>query len=68
MSLIIAALTVSYWLIFPFVRLYTDGVADVNYIDPWLPLLFYLVQMLSWGRYVSSGILKQKNNLFDIKA
>lgn len=56
MSLIFGALTVSYWLILPFVRLYTDGVADVNYIDPWMPLLFCLVQMLSWGRYVSGNL------------
>ncbi len=40
----------------PFVRLYTRGVADVNYIYPMLPLLFGLIQMISWSRYVSGNL------------
>lgn len=45
-----------YVLILPFVSLYTDGVSDINYIYPELPLLFCLVQMLSWSRYISGNL------------
>ena len=40
----------AYWLVIPFVRLYTEGVNDINYIYVGLPLLFCLVQLFSWGR------------------
>ncbi len=60
-SIFIGAMTilmsVTYVLLIPFVKLYTNGVTDVNYIYPILPLLFCLVQMLSWGRYVSGNLL-----------
>lgn len=48
---------ISYVLILPFVRLYTSGVSDTNYIYPALPVLFCLVQMLSWSRYVSGNLI-----------
>lgn len=48
---------VAYWLTLPFIRLYTEGINDINYIYRWLPLLFCLVQILSWSRYVSSNLL-----------
>ena len=47
---------VAYVLIIPFVRLYTSGVNDVNYIYDSLPLLFCLVQLISWSRYVSGNL------------
>lgn len=47
---------VSYALIIPFVKLYTSGINDVNYIYEWAPLLFCLIQMLSWSRYVSGNL------------
>lgn len=50
-------MSISYILILPFVSLYTSGVSDVNYIYPSLPLLFCLVQLLSWGRYVSGNLV-----------
>lgn len=49
-------MSISYLLIIPFVRLYTHGVQDVNYIYPILALLFCLVQLLSWSRYVSGNL------------
>lgn len=56
MSLITALMIVSMFMIFPFIRLYTRDVTDINYIHPKLPLLFGLVQMLSWSRYVSGNL------------
>lgn len=40
----------------PFIKLYTKGVADVNYIYPSLPILFGFIQMLSWSRYISGNL------------
>lgn len=40
----------------PFVRLYTGGVSDVDYIYPFLPVLFGLIQIFSWDRYVSGNL------------
>ena len=46
----------AYVLILPFVRLYTRGVNDVDYIYQILPLLFCLVQLLSWSRNVAGNL------------
>lgn len=43
----------AYIMILPFIRLYTRGVSDVNYIHTSLPLLFALVQIISWSRYIT---------------
>ncbi len=40
----------------PFVRIYTRGVSDINYVYPILPVLFGLIQMISWSRYVSGNL------------
>lgn len=56
MAIITIFMSVSYLLLIPFVRLYTDGITDINYIYEWLPLLFCLVPMLSWSRYVSGNL------------
>lgn len=45
-----ALLSVALFLFLPFMRLYTAGVTDVNYVDPWLALLFVLVSMLDKSR------------------
>ncbi len=50
-------MSVTYVLLIPFVKLYTKGITDVNYIYPILPLLFCLVQLLSWSRFVSGNLL-----------
>ena len=38
-------LTSAYNLMLPFIKLYTSGVTDANYIDKWLPLLFVLIPL-----------------------
>ena len=47
----------AYYLILPFIRLYTMGVTDINYLYPSLPIMFCLVQLLSWSRYVSGNLV-----------
>lgn len=49
-------MSVTYVLLIPFIKLYTQGITDVNYIYPVLPLLFCLVQLLSWSRFVSGNL------------
>lgn len=49
-------MSISYILILPFIRLYTSGVTDVEYIYNILPIMFCLVQILSWSRYVSGNL------------
>ena len=56
LSLMTILMSVSYVLTLPFVKLYSSGVHDVNYIHPLLPLFFCLIQILSWNRYVSGNL------------
>ncbi|WP_379128360.1 lipopolysaccharide biosynthesis protein [Paenibacillus sp. sgz500958] len=57
MGLIFAILTVAYILILPFMRLYTEGVNDVNYIEPWLPVLFVAIKLLTNVRTSSNNVI-----------
>lgn len=41
----------------PFMKLYTKGISDVNYIDKYLPLLFIAVKLLDSGRAASGNII-----------
>ena len=56
MCLITIMVSVAYWLIIPFVRLYTKGVTDINYMYTWLPICFCLVQLLSRSRSISGNL------------
>lgn len=49
-------MSVSYVLIIPFIKLYTGGVADIEYIYPSLPVLFSMVQLISWSRYSAGNL------------
>lgn len=44
--------------ILPFLRLYTMGVKDINYVDPVLPYLFIAVYLLNNGRESSNMVIK----------
>jgi O-antigen/teichoic acid export membrane protein len=57
MILVFSCFTLVYVLILPFMKLYTMGVKDINYIDAKLPILFIMVQLLSNGRGASSGLI-----------
>lgn len=46
----------TYILILPFIQLYTAGISDVAYTYSSLPVLFALVQMISWSRYITGNL------------
>ena len=52
----VALLSVCYLLIIPFIKMYTRGVTDINYIWTWLPLGFCLVKLLSRSRMVAGNL------------
>lgn len=56
-GLMTSIMMVCYFLTIPFISLYTSGVTDTNYIYTSLPLMFCLVQLLSWSRYVSGNLV-----------
>lgn len=49
-AMVYGLFSVALYLFLPFMRLYTDGVTDVNYVDPWLALLFVLCSLLDKSR------------------
>lgn len=51
-----ALMCVTYFLLIPFIEIYTKGVHDVNYIYSFLPFLFCSVQILSWSRMIASNL------------
>lgn len=55
-GLMTVLMSVCYCLTLPFVTLYTHGVTDVNYIYKSLPIMFCLIQLISWSRYVSGNL------------
>ena len=44
--------------ILPFLKIYTRGVTDINYIDPWLPFLFAATYLLSNGRSAAQRVIE----------
>jgi O-antigen/teichoic acid export membrane protein len=55
-SLSFALYTVSFLLIPSFIALYTEGVTDINYVLPVLPLLFTIIKILVSGRATSGFV------------
>lgn len=56
MCLTFALMCILQLMILPFMRIYTAGITDINYIDPWIPVLFTTINLLSSGR-ASSGLV-----------
>lgn len=54
-TLVFALYSIADIFILPFLKLYTAGVNDINYIDKWLPKLFIMTYLLSCGRANSSA-------------
>lgn len=57
MTLVFSLFSIAYIFIIPFLRLYTAGVEDINYIDPLLPTLFIATFLLSNGRANSAAVI-----------
>lgn len=53
-SLSFSLILVAYIYILPFLRIYTDGISDINYIDQILPLLFVVIALLENSRLSSA--------------
>ena len=50
MALTFALYTILHIFIIPFMKIYTRGIADINYIDLYLPILFTTIYLLQGGR------------------
>ncbi len=57
MAFVFTLFSVAYVLICPFVRIYTEGVTDIEYIDYMLPILFASIQLLSCCRATSARLI-----------
>lgn len=44
-------------LVIPFIRLYTDGIFDIQYVDAWLPVMFASMCLLSAMRGASGQVI-----------
>lgn len=58
MILVFALNFVLYNCILPFLKLYTEGISDVSYIDKILPVLFMVIQIIQSGRFASQKIIE----------
>ncbi|WP_147534135.1 sugar isomerase [Bacillus marasmi] len=57
MAIIYALFTIAYILILPFMKLYTAGITDINYIDTILPVLFIIIKLLGNARISSNNAI-----------
>lgn len=57
MAIVFTFFTVAYIFILPFMKLYTSGITDVNYIDPLLAVLFTIIKLLSNARSPSNNVI-----------
>lgn len=58
MTLVFSLYCIAGLFILPFMRLYTSGISDINYIDRFLPYLFISVYLLNNGRESSNLSIK----------
>lgn len=56
-TILFSCYSIAYIFILPFIKLYTAGVTDINYIDKLLPVLFISTFLLSSGRLASSMLV-----------
>ena len=52
-----ALYSVAFVLTAPFIRIYTAGITDAKYVDPYLPLLFTAMKLLDSSREASSRVI-----------
>lgn len=57
MTVVFSLYSVTNFFILPFVKCYTAGVTDINYLDPALPLLMIATHLLSCGRIAPAQII-----------
>jgi hypothetical protein len=52
-----ALYTIAFLLTTPFMKVYTAGITDAQYIDPYLPFLFVLMHIMASSREASSRVI-----------
>lgn len=52
-----AAYLIAFVLTGPFIKIYTAGITDAKYVDPYLPLLFTSMKLLASSREASSRVI-----------
>jgi len=57
LAIVFALYSITYILILPFMKLYTAGVTDINYIDIWLPVLFVIANLMSLARMPAGTVI-----------
>jgi len=57
MGFVFSMYTTMYVLIGYFFKIYTRGIDDINYIDPYIPLLIVMIKFLETGRGASLNVL-----------
>lgn len=62
MGTMTSLICVAYLLIIPFIRIYTKGVDDVNYINQTLPIMFCIIQLVSWSKYMAGNLMGLSGN------
>ena len=67
MTLSMILYCVTYIFLIPFMRLYTDGVSDANYLDPLLPLLFISIKLLVSGRALAGATISYAGKFKETK-
>ena len=55
---VFAIFTIAYIMILPFISLYTNGIADIDYMDSALPIMFVAIELLSACRIVDGQLIK----------
>ena len=67
MAITTALFCITRIMILPFLRLYTNGVEDINYIDKYLPWLFAAFYLLHNGRQASMNLIDIAQKFEDTK-
>lgn len=55
--MVFSVMTAIYVMVIPFMRLYTAGITDINYINRWYPLFFVLTPLLTYGRTAAGDVI-----------
>lgn len=56
-AIVFSVMTTAYILIIPFISLYTEGVTDIDYKMPLLPVLFVCINLMSGVRAVAARLI-----------
>lgn len=57
LALVFSLYSVALYFILPFVKCYTAGVTDINYLDPLVPMMMVMIHLLSYGRSAPNHVI-----------